>query len=177
MQERILEEPARDSGKLGAPDGTLVLLEGMVHISAWTALLGDGGRLLRARNREDSAERKLCVFCPLLDVVGRKIARSVQTKLTISDISTPTQLFMQLYRQATLTKVTPPWFATTAVIIRPRIVVDVNAEERKRVVSTEAQEVSESIGLYFATMLHAAKRMPNSGNSLILNQRAEASCN
>lgn len=54
MRGRILEEPARESR--AALNGT----------SAWTALLGDGGRLLRARNGEDGAERKPCCWSDIL---------------------------------------------------------------------------------------------------------------
>jgi len=55
-------ELARDS-RVG-PDGMLTLL---TDAPAWTAL-GDSGRLFRARNGEDSTERKRCLFCRLSDM-------------------------------------------------------------------------------------------------------------
>ena len=44
MRGRTLE-PVSDSGDVGTPDGMLALFEGMADIPAWTALLGDDGRL------------------------------------------------------------------------------------------------------------------------------------
>jgi hypothetical protein len=41
MAGRILEEPARDSGEVGAPDDMVWLAD----IPAWTTSLGDGGWL------------------------------------------------------------------------------------------------------------------------------------
>ena len=64
---RSLEEPARGSGEVGTSESAL--LENMSTL-AWAALLGDGGRLLKTRNGENSAERKWCFFpCFFSDIV------------------------------------------------------------------------------------------------------------
>ena len=52
-----LEGPARDSREVGAPDGIPALLES-TPTPTWAALLGAGGRFLRAGNLEDSSVAK-----------------------------------------------------------------------------------------------------------------------
>jgi hypothetical protein len=59
---RSLEEPARGSGGMEISDDRLTTL-------AWTPSLGDGERLLRARNGRNSDERKPCFFCRRLDIM------------------------------------------------------------------------------------------------------------
>ena len=59
-----MEEPARYSGEVGAPYDMLALLEGI----PWISLLGDDGRLRRARDGEGSDEGRTCFFCRWSDV-------------------------------------------------------------------------------------------------------------
>ena len=70
MQGRILEDPARDCGEVEAADGILALVVGMADTSTWSSLLGDGGRLFKARNGDHSAERNRCFFCRWSDIGG-----------------------------------------------------------------------------------------------------------
>ena len=61
-----MEGPATHSGEVGAPDDMLALLEGM----RWISLLGDNGRLRRARHGEGSDEARTCFFCRWSDVLS-----------------------------------------------------------------------------------------------------------
>ena len=66
MRRRVVEGPEKNSGEVGAPDDMLALPEGI----PWISLLGDGGRLRRARDGEDGAETKDFFFCRWPDVLS-----------------------------------------------------------------------------------------------------------
>ena len=64
-----LEGPApRDSREVGAPDGIPALLES-TPAPTWAALLGAGGRFLRAGNGKDSNVAKRRFFCRWSDIL------------------------------------------------------------------------------------------------------------
>jgi len=67
-----LEGPARDSREVGAPDGIPALLES-TPTPTWAALLGAGGRFLRAGNLEDSSVAKRRFFCRWSDILSGQV--------------------------------------------------------------------------------------------------------
>ena len=64
MRRRVVEGPANDSWEVEAADGLALLCN-----SGWISLLGNGGRIFKARGGEDGTEPKGRSFCRWSDML------------------------------------------------------------------------------------------------------------